>query len=82
MTNIYFTHPFSSYERGTSENQHKMIRRFIPKAHDLSDVSTTLIKSIQQYMNDYPRKKLNYSTAHHQMAECLKQLNLYKHFQS
>ncbi|MDN8954806.1 IS30 family transposase, partial [Staphylococcus aureus] len=48
MTKIYFTHPFSSYERGTSENQHKLIRRFIPKAHDLSGVSKSLIKMIQQ----------------------------------
>nr|WP_253260581.1 hypothetical protein [Staphylococcus aureus] len=57
---------------GTSENQHKLIRRFIPKAHDLSGVSKSLIKMIQQYMNDYPRKTLNYNTAHHQMAKFFK----------
>ncbi|WP_434547342.1 IS30 family transposase [Mammaliicoccus sciuri] len=82
MIEIYFTHPFSSYERGTSENQHKMIRRFIPKAHDLSNVQKRFIKAIQQYMNDYPRKTLNYNTAHHNMAESLKHLNLYESFQS
>ena len=25
---VYFTHPYASWERGTSENQHKIIRRF------------------------------------------------------
>ena len=28
---VYFSHPYASWERGTSENQHKFIRRFIPK---------------------------------------------------
>lgn len=82
MTKIYFTHPFSSYARGTSENQHKLIRLFIPKAHDLSSVSKSLIKTIQQYMNDYPRKTLNYNTAHYRMEKCLKQLNLNDSYQS
>src|SRR5699024_4682980 len=32
-TDVYFCHPFASFERGTSENQHKIIRRFLPKQH-------------------------------------------------
>ncbi|MGX7013763.1 IS30 family transposase [Vagococcus silagei] len=28
---VYFTHPYSSWERGTNENHHRMIHRFIPK---------------------------------------------------
>lgn len=73
---IYFAHPFSSFERGTSENQHKMLRRFIPKGTDLSTVSQCRLKHVQQFMNDYPRKILGYDTAHHRMAQALKALKL------
>ena len=32
---VYFSHPYASWERGTSENQYKLIRRFIPRADRL-----------------------------------------------
>ena len=34
---IYYCHPYSSYERATSENQHKLIRRFIKKGEEISN---------------------------------------------
>ena len=37
-TDVYFCHPFASFERGTSENQHKIIRRFLPKHQSLKEV--------------------------------------------
>lgn len=61
-TLVYFAHPYSSWERGTNENQNKMIRRFIPKGADLSKLSDKDIKSIQDWMNNYPRKILGYRT--------------------
>jgi IS30 family transposase len=30
-TTTYYCHPYSSYERGSNENQNKHIRRFVPK---------------------------------------------------
>lgn len=74
---VFFTHPFASFERGTSENQHKMIRRFIPKGVAFSPSHAQLIPKIQQYMNDYPRDILGYQTAHESMAIELKKLNLF-----
>lgn len=61
---VYYCHPYSSYERGTSENQHKLIRRFIPKGTRIDSVSDEQLKRIQQWMNDYPRKQFNFKTAH------------------
>ena len=61
-TKIYFAHPYSAWERGTNENQNRMIRRFIPKGTDISKVSDIDIGRIQEWMNNYPRKILGYKT--------------------
>lgn len=61
-TQVYFSHPYAAYERGTSENQHKLIRRFIPKSQPISQVSQQQTLRIQKWMNTYPRKQLNYQT--------------------
>jgi len=61
-TLIYFAHPYSSWERGTNENQNRMIRRFIPKGTDISKLSDKDIKRIEEWMNNYPRKILGYKT--------------------
>lgn len=62
-TTIYFAHSYSSWERGTNENQNRMIRRFIPKGTDIADVSNREIERIERWMNNYPRKILGYKTA-------------------
>ncbi|MGC3008556.1 transposase, partial [Enterococcus faecium] len=58
VANIYFSHPYASRERGTSENQHKLIRRFIPKGSPIGNVSENQILRIQRWLYDYPRKIL------------------------
>ena len=30
-TNVYFTHPYSSWERATNENTYALIRQYFPK---------------------------------------------------
>lgn len=62
-TDVFFAHPYAPHERGTKENQHKLVRRFIPKSKRLADISTKTIKRIQQWMNNMPRKILGYRTA-------------------
>jgi len=59
---VYFTHPYTSWERGRNENQHQLIRRFLPKRQSLQKVDDTLCLRIQNWMNDYPRKQLGYQT--------------------
>ncbi|MDO4513935.1 MAG: IS30 family transposase, partial [Lachnospiraceae bacterium] len=55
-TEQYFTHPYSSYERGTNENHNRMIRRFIPKGMDLFKLTQKQIDDIVDYINNYPRR--------------------------
>lgn len=62
-TKIYYCHPYSAYERGTNENINKMIRRFIPKGTDLRKVTSKYIKSIEEWINNYPREILGFSSS-------------------
>jgi len=75
-TTIYFAHSYSSWERGTNENQNRMIRRFIPKGTDIADVSGKEISRIQDWMNNYPRKVLGYKTANQAAKACLQSDNM------
>jgi len=50
-------------ERGTNENINKLIRRFIPKGTDISKVSKAKIKSIERWINEYPRRMFGYRSA-------------------
>ena len=58
-TKVYYAHPYSAWERGTNENNNKLIRRFIPKGADIGKFSHERIKMIEHWMNNYPRRKLN-----------------------
>lgn len=69
---VYFTHPYASWERGTSENQHKFIHRFIPKGKTMKDLTHNDCLKIQQWMNDYPRKLLRYQTPHEVFVKAFK----------
>ena len=69
---IYFAHAYSSWERGSNENANRMIRRFIPKGEDISRFSSREIKDIENWMNNYPRKKLGYRSAKQAAQECLR----------
>ena len=61
--NLYYAHPYSSWERGTNENINKMIRRFIPKGTDINKISNARIKLIENWINSYPRRILGYKSA-------------------
>lgn len=44
ISEVYFTHPYSSWERGTNENHNGIIRRFIPKGFSIKAVTEKTIK--------------------------------------
>jgi IS30 family transposase len=60
---VYFAHPYSSWERGTNERNNGLIRRFIPKGFDPSKVTKSLVKRVEAWLNNYPRKILKYKTS-------------------
>ena len=73
---VYFTHSYSSLERGTNENHNGMIRRFIPKGTRLSNVCSERIRDIDIWMNKYPSKILRYYTPLQQFLQENKYLQM------
>lgn len=61
-TNIYFAHPYHSWERGLNENTNGLIRQYIPKGEDFTKISDIDIINIQEQLNNRPRKCLGYAT--------------------
>lgn len=63
-TTIYYAHPYSAYERGSNEVANCLIRRFVPKGTDVGKLTNRDVKRIEQWMNQYPRRKLRCLSAY------------------
>lgn len=59
---VYFTHPYSSWEKGTNECHNKLLRRFIPKGKSMTQYSPEDIAFMADWANNLPRKILSYRT--------------------
>lgn len=66
---IFFAHPYSSWERGTNENTNGLIRRFLPKGTDFNTVTLEQLKAIENNLNNRPKKVLGYKTPKEQMIQ-------------
>ena len=60
--NVYFAHPYSSWERGTNENTNGLIRQYLPKERNLSTLTTKEELMIMDRLNLRPRKCLGFLT--------------------
>nr|WP_325299087.1 IS30 family transposase [uncultured Dysosmobacter sp.] len=57
---VYYCHSYAAWEKGTNENHNRMIRRFFPKGTDFGKISKKRIAEVQNWMNGYPRKILDW----------------------
>ena len=62
QADIYFAHPYSSWERGLNENTNKLVRQYLPKSRDLRGVTDEEVKVVTDALNSRPRKNLGYLT--------------------
>lgn len=62
-TKVYYCHPYSSYERGSNENQNRLVRRKIPKGTNFDDKPESFIQEVEEWINNYPRRMFEYRTA-------------------
>lgn len=52
---IYFAHPYSSWERGINENTNGLIRQYFPKGTDFNHVDDDEIQFVMDRLNSRPR---------------------------
>jgi IS30 family transposase len=61
-TDVFFAHPYASWERGLNEYTNKLIRQYLPKKAELTNVTPKEIGHIVERLNNRPRKTLGYRT--------------------
>ncbi len=59
---VYFTHPYSPWERPTNENSNGLIRDYFPAGTDFNTISAARLKEVQNQLNERPRHVLDYRT--------------------
>lgn len=79
-TKIYFCHPYCSGEKGTNEKHNSIIRYFIPKGTLIENISNDQLNNIASWMNNYPRKILNYKTPLEALLEEFDDLSIINKF--
>ena len=59
---VYFAHPYASWERGPSENTNKLVRQYFPKDRSLKDVTHQQAIQVMGPLNNRPQKNLGFKT--------------------
>lgn len=57
--NLFYCHPYSSFEKGSIENTHELLRRVIPKGISLTPYTQEEINLICNHINSLYRKELD-----------------------
>lgn len=60
---VFFTDPYSSWQKGGVENANKMIRRYFPKGTDFSRITQQQVNSVLWTINNKPRQCLGFKSA-------------------
>jgi len=68
---VFFAHPYHSWERGTNENTNGLIRRLHPKKSSFARMGEAHLSRIDSFLNDRPRKCLGWMTPREKMAAFL-----------
>ena len=71
---VYHAKPYHSWERWSNEHGNWMIRRFFPKGTDFRYITQEQIQKVVDYLNNRPRKILNYRTPKEIFNSCLSNL--------
>ena len=65
---VFFAHPYHSWERGTNENTNGLIRRLHPKKSSFAGIGEEELHRIDRFVNDRPRKCLGWKTPREKMT--------------
>lgn len=68
---IYFAKPYHSWQRGSNENLNGLVRQYIPKKTDFSQITDEEIEYIENKINNRPRKRYDYDSPIERMEKLL-----------
>ena len=71
-SDVFFAHPYHSWERGLNENTNGLLRQYFPKKITMSTVSAQELLRAQQLLNHRPRRTLGYMTPHEALKKEIK----------
>jgi IS30 family transposase len=60
QADFFFAHPYAAWERGANENMNGLIRQYIPKNCDFTDINNADLDWIMNRLNYRPRKCLDF----------------------
>ena len=61
-SNVFYTRPYNSGDKGGCERNHELFRYLVPKGHGLSDLTQKDIDFMFSMINSYPRQSLSWKT--------------------
>lgn len=59
-TRVFYTDPYSAFQKGSIENNHEMIRKFIAKGISFNSIDDETVAEIINNINSYKRASLNW----------------------
>lgn len=62
-TPVFFTDPYSSWQKGGVENANRMLRRYFPKGTDFANITQYEVDAALWTINNKPRQSLGYKSA-------------------
>ena len=62
--NVYFAHPYCSWERGLNENTNGLIRQYFTKGSSFENITDDEVEAVMNKLNHRPRKTLKFKTPH------------------
>ena len=68
---VYFCDPQNPWQRGSNENTNGLLRQYLPKGIDISDISQAKLNAIARQLNERPRKTLGYQTPAEMFSQCV-----------
>ena len=72
---VYFTHPYSPWERPTNENTNGLIRDYFPKGTDFNLIKKKQLIEVQNQLNERPRKTLEHESPLNEISRLYKAQN-------